>query len=323
LKSILGIVGSCRPAVARLTLNLVRRHNRIESIVCGVCASQFSEPFMYRGPGHRSDESRRTFIVLAVAIVGAPVARYAQSQDASAALVQAVHERPSGRDMTSVGRMELIESGRSPRVRDIVTYRLSHGGGSTSVLVRFVSPTDIAGTGLLSVEKADGGNDQWIYLPALDRVRRVAGDRKGGRFVGSDLYFEDLRERKPERDRHRLIGREIIAGVSCEIVESRPLDAGDSVYRKRINWIDPLTALVHRVDYYEKDEQSVSKQWILLSTKKVQGYWVVTDSRMTDLGTGHQTRMTVDVVRFDRRLPAKLFSTQALADPGLEEEFRP
>lgn len=247
----------------------------------------------------------------------------AWADEAGAKLAQAVFDRPTGRDVTTSGKMELIEGGRAPRVRELVTYRLVRGGGESSVLLRFLEPPDIAGTGLLSVDRADGGNEQWLYLPALDRVRRVAGDRKGGRFVGSDIYFEDLQERKPVRDTHRIIGKETLAGTACDILESVPVDAASSVYRKRVSWVDPATALVHRVDYYEKDDKEPSKRWLLVAKKQIQGYWTVTESRMTDLATGHQTRVTIDIARYDRRLPAKLFGNQALADENIESEFRP
>lgn len=270
----------------------------------------------------RACPARRRLIVGGMAAGAIAVVRPLRAQDATA-LAQAVHDRPSGRDMTTVGRMELSESGRAPRIREVVSYRWAQGGGNASTLLRFLAPADIAGTGLLSVEKADGSNEQWLYLPALDRVRRVAGDRKGGRFVGSDLYFEDLRERKPDRDRHRILGREALAGIPCEVMESRPVEASDSVYRKRVSWVDASTALVHRIDFYEKDEQQPTKQWVLTTTRKIQGYWAVVDSRMSDLTSGHQTRMQFDVVRFDRRLPAKLFSAQALADTGIEADYRP
>jgi hypothetical protein len=111
--------------------------------------------------------------------------------------------------------------------------------------------------------------------------------------------------------------------VVFEVMDSRPLQAGDSVYRRRLSWVDASTALVHRIDYFEKDEAIPSKRWQLLQRRQVQGYWVVTESLMTDLRSGHQTRMTVERVRFDRGLPAKLFSTQALADDSLEAQFRP
>ena len=243
--------------------------------------------------------------------------------DEASDLAQRVYDRPNGRDLTTLGRMVLTEKGRAPRIREIVTYRLDKSGGETANLIRFLDPEDIAGTGLLSIDKADGSTDQWLYLPALDRVRRISSDRKGGRFVGSDLYFEDLQERKPSKDRHRLLGKQTENGILCDVLESVPLDAGDSAYKKRISWVDPATAILQRVDYFEKDTGTPGKRWLLRGKKRNQGYWTLTDSRMIDLASGHETRMVVDTALYDQKLPAKLFTSQALADESLESEYRP
>lgn len=239
------------------------------------------------------------------------------------ALAQKVFDRPNGRDLTTLGRMVLTEKGRAPRIRELVTYRQDRSGGETANLIRFLDPEDIAGTGLLSIDKPDASTDQWLYLPALDRVRRIAGDRKGGRFVGSDLYFEDLQERKPSRDQHRLLGKQTENGVLCDVLESISIDPKDSVYKKRISWIDPATAIPQRIDYFEKNVDTPSKRWLLRAKKRNQGYWTLTDSRMIDLESGHETRMVVDVALYDQKLPAKLFTSQALADESLESDYRP
>jgi hypothetical protein len=243
--------------------------------------------------------------------------------DVASELAQRVHDRPNGRDLTTLGRMVLTEKGHAPRIREIVSYRLDKSGGETANLIRFLGPEDIAGTGLLSVDKADGSADQWLYLPALDRVRRISSDRKGGRFVGSDLYFEDLQERKPSKDRHRLLGRQTENGILCEVLESVPLDPRDSAYSKRLSWVDPDTAIAQRVDYFEKGATAPGKRWLLRAKKRNQGYWTLTDSRMIDLKSGHETRMVVDMALYDQKLPAKLFTSQALADESLESEYRP
>lgn len=246
----------------------------------------------------------------------------ARANDALA-LVQQVHDRPAGRDVTTVSRMELTDRGGAKRSRELVTYRMESSPGEFQSLVRFLSPADIAGTGLLSLDKADGSSEQWLYLPAMDRVRRVASDRKGGRFVGSDLYFEDLQTRKPASDKHRLVGREALDGVNCEIVESVPVDPTSSVYKRRLTWIDPTLALVMRVDYFERDEAKPSKRWLLLAKQRVQGYWAVTDSKTIDLGSGNETRLLVQTLKFDRKLPARLFSSRTLSDEALESSYRP
>ena len=259
----------------------------------------------------------------ACALVCGLVLASAAFADEAEQLAQAMFDRPAGRDLTTYTRMELIAKGRPPRVRELVVYRQTRGRGESATLMRFVEPPDIAGTGLLSIDKADGSNEQSLYLPELDRVRRVSGDRKGGRFVGSDLYFEDLQARQPVKDQHRLLGKETVDGVVCEVLESTPQDPADSVYRKRISWIDPQTLLAHRVDYFERDDATPSKRWLQLARKRVQGYWTVTDSRVIDLASGHETRMIVEEVLFDRKLPARLFTARALADENVEAEFRP
>jgi hypothetical protein len=243
--------------------------------------------------------------------------------DEAQELAQRVYERPNGRDLTTVGRMMLIEKGHAPRNREFVAYRLEKARGEVANLIRFTEPEDIAATGLLSLDHADGKSEQWLYLPALDRVRRISSDRKGGRFVGSDIYYEDLQERKPAEDRHRIVGNETINGVACEILESVPIDPSSSVYRKRVSWIDPKTLLAMRVDSYERDDATPTKRWLLGAKKRIQGYWTVTDSRVIDLASGHETRLSIDSALYDRRLPARLFTAQALADENIEAEFRP
>ena len=266
-----------------------------------------------------SRSSRFVLGLLLLLTLGAPAAFADDALD----LARKVYDRPNGRDLTTLGRMVLTEKGRAPRIRELVTYRLDKSGGETANLIRFVYPEDIAGTGLLSVDGADGSTDQWLYLPALDRVRRISSDRKGGRFVGSDLYFEDLQERKPSKDRHRILGKQTENGILCDVLESVPVDADNSVYKKRISWVDPATYIVQRVDYFEDSLAAPSKRWLLRGKKRNQGYWTLTDSRVIDLETGHETRLVVDVAVYDQKLPAKLFTSQTLADENLESEYRP
>lgn len=238
-------------------------------------------------------------------------------------LAQAVQDRPVGRDLTTLSRMLLVERGRSPRERELVTYRLDSGKGETANLMRFLDPEDIAGTGLLSISKPGADADQWLYLPALDRVRRIAGDRKGGRFVGSDLYFEDLQERAVDADLHRLLGQEVVAGVNCQMLESVPVAPDNSVYLRRVSWVDPDTLVVLRVDYFERDERRASKRWLAVQRKRVQSIWTVTESVVTDLDSGHETRLLVERALYNRKLPARLFTARSLGDETYEADFRP
>lgn len=247
----------------------------------------------------------------------------AWADEAGARLAQRVYDRPDGNDATSAVTMSLTEEGRSPRVRSMILYRLSGAGGEVSTLIRFTGPADIEGTGLLTLDAADGASNQWIYLPAMKRVRRVDSNRKGGRFVNSDYFYEDLRDRKPAMDQHRVLGRERVDGVECEVLESIPVDADNSVYLRRLSWIDPVSLLPLRVDFFEKERDQASKRLVVLKRERIDAYWTVMDSTLTDLGNGHQTRLTVERVLYDRKLPAELFSSKALEDERTERSYRP
>jgi len=261
---------------------------------------------------------RHAFLAITLGFVAC-----AQADEAGMQLAQRVYERAAGKDSTSVLTMTLTESGHSPRVRKLFTYQRRPKLGELAVLTRFTDPADIAGTGLLTLDHVSAETDQWIYLPALDRIRRISASRKGGRFVNSELYYEDLRERKPKLDQHRIIGREALSGVVCDMLESIPVDADNSVYLKRVSWIDPISLLPLRIDFYEKNPNEPSKRILVTKHGKVQGYWAVLDSVVTELASGNQTRLTSSKIIFDRRLPAQLFTTQVLEDEGAEEEYRP
>lgn len=239
------------------------------------------------------------------------------------ALARQVYDRPDGADLTAAGTMELAESDREPRVRRFVTYRLDQGAGETRSLIRFIEPADIRGTGLLTVDRARGDADQWVYLPALDRSRRIPAARKGGRFVASDLYYEDMQDRTPDEDVHRWMRDDVIGGKAVEVIESVPVDPGNSVYSKRISWIDPVTLLPMRVDYFRPGGGEPFKRLTVQQVERIQGYWTVTESTMQDLDTGHRTRMRMERTVYDRGLPRDLFSVQVLEDVAREEAYRP
>jgi len=248
---------------------------------------------------------------------------FAKADMAGETLARKVYDRPNGTDATSVVAMILQDEGRSPRERKMLVYRLDKKGGDVASLIRFLEPADIEGTGLLTLDMADGDSNQWVYLPAMDRVRRIDSGRKGGRFVNSDYFYEDLRDRKVEQDVHRVVGHETLAGVACDILESVPSERGNSVYGKRLSWVDPTTALPMRIDFFGRNDSEPNKRLQVLKRARVQGYWTVTDSVMTDLESGHKTRLTVEWIRYDRRLPGRLFTTQTLEDESAEEDYRP
>lgn len=238
-------------------------------------------------------------------------------------LATRVYNRPDGNDAVSIAEMILTEKGHTSRFRKLYSYRLDKPDGQTWVLLRFSAPADIKNTGLLTYSSPAESNTQWIYLPALDRARRIASSRKGGRFVGSDIYYEDLQKREVEDDHHRILGKRKLGKIPTILLESIPVDPGNSSYSKRLSWIHIKTLLPLRVDYFKNNSDQPVKRLKASKIKKIQGFWTVVDSTVTDLESGHQTRMRTSTIKYDQALPDRLFSRQSLADSNLEKHYRP
>jgi len=247
----------------------------------------------------------------------------ALGDEAGTALAQKIYNRPDGVDASSKSTMVLTSKGHKPRYRTLYTYRMDRDDGETRSLTRFSEPADIADTGLLTLDRPGQASSQWVYLPALDRARRIASSRKGGNFVGSELYYEDLQKRDVEKDRHRILGKGKVGKILTTKLESIPVDPDNSVYSKRISWIHAKTLIPLQIEYFKTNRKQPVKRLKVRKIKKIQGYWTVLDSTMTDLNSGKKTRMTTRTIRYDQDLPDKLFSRQALSDTKQEESYRP
>ena len=238
-------------------------------------------------------------------------------------LAQQVYDRPSGRDFSLRATMTLQGKNQSTRVRELSIFSLDQGKGERWSLIRFSFPTDIEDTGLLTLDHPGDENDQWIYLPALDRVRLIASNRKGGRFVGSDFTYEDLRDREPDMDEHSIEDIAKVGGVECTQLVSVPVDPDNSIYSKKVSCIHMVTLMPLQVDFYVKGGIKPVKRLVARKLKKIQGYWTVLQSTMHDLRSGTQTQLETTDIKYDVGMPGSLFSKRGLSDPDGEKQFEP
>ena len=104
---------------------------------------------------------------------------------------------------------------------------------------------------------------------------------------------------------------------------SVPVDASNSVYSRRIAWIHRDTLQPLRIDFFQKGREEPVKRLVARKLKKIQGYWTVLDSTMYDLRSGSKTLLATQKIRYDQGIPDALFSEQALADPGREQQYIP
>jgi hypothetical protein len=188
-------------------------------------------------------------ILIATASVSAPVAHAQRVPDDARAILEAVHARDEGDRGRARIRMTLRDARGATRVRDLSILGL-RGEGSLHTLVRFESPSDVAGTTLLTRDYDDTRTDeQWLHLPAFRRTTRIVGAGRARSFLGSDLTFADLTRRHPDDFDATLLGQEDVGGERCWRLALTPrTDAiRDELGQSRIEvWIARRTLLVLR-----------------------------------------------------------------------------
>ncbi len=250
--------------------------------------------------------------ILPVLLFGLAFAPGPGAQEKTAlAIMTAVYERPQPSDMSATLTMTLVDSKGKERTRSLDQRLASFGGVDKKIMV-FQSPADVRGTSFMnwSYAEAGKGDDQWIYMPALKRVKRITSDGKGGSFMGSDFSYDDLGARHPSVDSHVVLGSEILAGEECWMIESKPKGAGDS-YSRTVSWISKNRLVGFKRDYYDK-KGGLLKTLSVLETKPMGSYLMITRTEMHNVQTSHRTRMEFTAIKLDTGIADEQFSERAM-----------
>lgn len=163
------------------------------------------------------------------------------------------------------------------------------GDGDHSVNV-FSSPKDVAGTAILIHAHGLTPDDQWLYLPAVKRVKRISTRSKSGPFVGSEFAYEDISTWVPEKYTYKFLQQETFNGNDCFKVENTPAYA-DSGYSKLHEWVDAKIFRPRKIDYYDRKGELL-KTLNFEDYQLYQGnYWRPSKMVMVNHQTGRSTEL--------------------------------
>ncbi|WP_286819974.1 outer membrane lipoprotein-sorting protein [Desulfobacter sp. UBA2225] len=223
-----------------------------------------------------------------------------------AQIAQKVVDRDQGQDATLKIRMLLIDKGGKKRFRSLITVVKKYGDVSKSY-IRFTSPADIEGTAFLTWENKESDDDQFLYLPALQRVRRIVSSQKSNRFVNTDYTYEDLQSRDVDQDVHTVLREEKLDDHDCWVLESIPQATDDSQYGKRVTWVVKEIYLPIKTEFYDKRNR-LHKILTGKEIQKIDGIWTILDAEMNDLNKNHRTLMKTDEIGYNRGIPDEIFT---------------
>jgi len=176
------------------------------------------------------------------------------------------------------------ESTRSLRISTLEKPDESVGDKS---LVIFDTPRDIEGTALLSHAKILDPDDQWLYLPALKRVKRIASANKSGPFVGSEFAFEDFTAIELNKFDYRYVGEERCGDFVCDVLERTPRYE-NSGYTKQVSWVDQVDYQIRKVEFYDR-RGDLLKVLELSDYRNYGGIWRAHRLSMANVQTNKQT----------------------------------
>ena len=155
--------------------------------------------------------------------------------------------------------MTLIDRKGKESQRKVKAYHLKKDDKS-KILIQFLEPANISGTGLLTWEQTEGKeDDQWLYLPASRAVKRIAGGGKKNQFMGTDLSYEDLQFEDLDRHKYTLMGEETLSGQKCWKIEAVPTEneKKNTGYGKRIMYVDQGNYFQLKIDYYDNSGRHI------------------------------------------------------------------
>ena len=220
--------------------------------------------------------------------------------------------------MKSESTMVLVSSDGQKRERRMESLsKLQPNGIDSKLIVRFEHPADIRGTSFLQVERFEGEDDLWIYLPALKKSRRLVSSNKKESFLGSDFSYGDLLPPQVAQYEHRLLRVETFEGVECSVVESVPKSdkvSAESGYGRKITWVRKDSGLEAKVEYYDLAGQLLKVQVVrkprLVDPAK--GRWIAEEREMSNQQTGHKTVLTFNRVEPRVAIADDQFSVRTL-----------
>lgn len=208
-------------------------------------------------------------------------------------------------------RMTLRNRQGQESTRELRSSSLEVKDDGDKLLIVFEEPRDIKGTNFLTFTHKSGPDDQWIYLPALKRIKRIASNNKSGPFVGSEFAYEDLTSQELEKYTYRFLREELLGGRETYVVERIPVDNASGYTRQEV-WYDKQTFRPEQIQYYDR-KGDLLKTWHFSKYKVYLGqFWRADEMLMENHQTGKSTELVWRNYQFQTGLTERDFDRNSL-----------
>lgn len=258
--------------------------------------------------------NRRALALIAVSLLcaGAWPALAETPEEKGLAIAKEADRRADGfKDYTSTLTMTLKAKNGQEAIRELRYKSLETPGDGDKSLTLFDQPKDVEGTTLLTFAHKTADDDIWLFLPALKRVKRIAGNNKSGPFMGSEFSFEDFGVQEVEKYTYKYLRDEALDGVDCFVIERVPVER-TSGYSRTEAWIDKAEYRLQKIDYFNKGGVFLKTLRAAGYQKYLDQYWYPDRYEMVNHDTGRSTVLQFKDYKFRNGFTERDFDQSAL-----------
>jgi len=229
-----------------------------------------------------------------------------------------INLRDEGNALSRNLLMEMTDRSGKTRIRNTKSFRKYYGQDKRTVLF-YISPSNVKDTAFLTFDYSEAGrdDDQWLYLPAMRKVRRISASNRGDYFLGTDFTYEDIKKESKvsiEDYTRKTLREELLDGIRTYVVESVPVNeniAKELGYGRVMQWVDAEIWMVRKAKFWDV-RGKILKTIHTHDISQVQGIWTSHRLEVINHKTGHKTLFTFSNVDYKSDVKDKVFSQRAL-----------
>ena len=251
-------------------------------------------------------------LFLSMLLLAAPGLQAETAEEKGLAIAMEVDTRDQGwGDFQADMEMLLRNRQGEESLRKMRVKSLEVEGDGDKTLIVFDEPRDVKGTALLTFSHKVKDDDQWLYLPALKRVKRIASRNKSGPFMGSEFAYEDLASQEIEKYTYKYIRDGELDGIPVFLIERYPVSKY-SGYTRQLVWIDKARYIPLKIEFYDR-KNSLLKTLVFKGYRQyLDKYWRASEMFMENHQTGKSTLLTWKNYRFRTGLKDSDFTRNSL-----------
>lgn len=253
---------------------------------------------------------KRFIVLLLVAL--SPLAFAQTAEEKGLEIAQEIDKRDTGFGDTQADMKMVLKNQQGEESLRMLTIKTLEivGDGDKSLSI-FHSPADVKGTAFLSFTHALIPDDQWLYLPAVKRVKRISSSNKSGPFLGSEFAFEDLTSFELPKYSFKYIKDEVVDGLDSFVLEAMP-KYGNSGYTKEILWIDKARYISLKVEFYDRKNALLKTLTFKDHQHYLDKYWRPSQMLMVNHQNGKSTALSWANFQFKTGLTSRDFDQNTL-----------